>query len=132
MGPKPTVGALAAHFRDRAPNVAATYAALLRAGASGLLAFEGPDDQWRPLGGLNPFGPLSVSIAEVEHEGVALIRKIRASYPAIKTMLVSNYAEAQAAAVAEGALPGFGKREIGTPRVNELLRNALKLEQPQP
>jgi len=67
-----------------------------------------------------------------EHEGVALIRKIRANYPSIKTMLVSNYPEAQAAAVAEGALPGFGKREIGTPRVNELLRNALRQEQPQP
>jgi len=46
-------------------------------------------------------------------------------------MLVSNYPEAQAAAVAEGALPGFGKREIGTPRVNDLLRNALRQEQPQ-
>ena len=61
-----------------------------------------------------------------EREGVALIRRIRANYPNAKTMLVSNYPEAQAAAVAEGALPGFGKREIGTPRVTELLREALK------
>lgn len=60
-----------------------------------------------------------------EREGVALIRKLRAKYPGVRTMLVSNYAEAQAAAVAEGALPGFGKREIGTPRVSELLRAAL-------
>ena len=60
------------------------------------------------------------------HEGVALLRKIRANYPAVKAMLVSNYPDAQAAAVAEGALPGFGKREIGTPRVAELLRDALK------
>jgi hypothetical protein len=66
-----------------------------------------------------------------EREGVALIRKIRANYPNAKTMLVSNYPEAQAAAIAEGALPGFGKREIGTPKVNELLRNALRQEQPQ-
>jgi hypothetical protein len=66
-----------------------------------------------------------------EREGVALIRKIRALYPNAKTMLVSNYPEAQAAAVAAGALPGFGKREIGTPKVNELLRNALRQEQPQ-
>ena len=66
-----------------------------------------------------------------EREGVALIRKLRANYPGVKTMLVSNYPEAQAAAVAEGALPGFGKREIGTPRVNELLRSALRQEQPQ-
>lgn len=60
------------------------------------------------------------------HEGVVLLRKIRANYPSVKAMLVSNYPEAQAAAVAEGALPGFGKREIGTPRVAELLRDALK------
>jgi hypothetical protein len=66
-----------------------------------------------------------------EREGVALIRKLRANYPGVKTMLVSNYPDAQTAAVAEGALPGFGKREIGSPRVNELLRNALRQEQPQ-
>ena len=67
-----------------------------------------------------------------EDEGVALIRRIRAAYPAVKTMLVSNYPEAQAAAVAEGALPGFGKRDLGTPRVAELLRAALKPAQPAP
>jgi CheY-like chemotaxis protein len=65
------------------------------------------------------------------HEGVELLRKIRANYPAVKAMLVSNYPEAQAAAVTAGAMPGFGKREIGSPRVNELLRNALRQEQPQ-
>ena len=62
----------------------------------------------------------------VEREGVALVRKLRAKYPHVKTMLVSNYPDAQAAAVAAGAMPGFGKREIGTPRVTELLRDALK------
>jgi hypothetical protein len=60
------------------------------------------------------------------HEGVDLLRRIRASYPSVKAMLVSNYPEAQAAAVAEGALPGFGKRELGSPRVAEMLREALK------
>ena len=60
-----------------------------------------------------------------EQEGVALIRRIRAAYPHVKTMLVSNYPDAQAAAVAEGALPGFGKRELNTPRVAELIREAL-------
>ena len=66
-----------------------------------------------------------------EEEGVALIRKLRAAYPGLKTMLVSNYPEAQAAAVAEGALPGFGKREMTSPRVAELLREALKSSQPK-
>ena len=60
-----------------------------------------------------------------DHEGVALIRRLRAKYPNVKAMLVSNYPEAQAAAVAEGALPGFGKRELGTPKVAELIRDAL-------
>ncbi|HEV2295816.1 MAG TPA: hypothetical protein VGR35_18350 [Tepidisphaeraceae bacterium] len=58
-------------------------------------------------------------------EGVALIRKLRTRHPAVKMMLVSNYPEAQAAAIAAGALPGFGKREIGTPRVSQVLREAL-------
>lgn len=58
-------------------------------------------------------------------EGVAVIRKLRPEYPNVKMMLVSNFPEAQAAAVAEGALPGFGKRELNSPRVAELVRAAL-------
>jgi hypothetical protein len=60
-----------------------------------------------------------------DDEGVAVMRKLRPHYPGLKMMLVSNYPEAQAAAVAEGALPGFGKRELNTPRVQELIRDAL-------
>jgi DNA-binding NtrC family response regulator len=63
-----------------------------------------------------------------EHEGVAVIRKLRRHHPGVKMMLVSNYPEAQAAAVAEGALPGFGKRDLSTPRVAELIRDALAAE----
>jgi len=60
-----------------------------------------------------------------DHEGVGLIRKLRAAHPTIKMMLVSNYPDAQAAAEAAGAVPGFGKREIGTKRVAEVIREAL-------
>jgi len=60
-----------------------------------------------------------------DSEGVDLIRKLRAKHPSVKMMLVSNYPEAQAAAVAAGGLPGFGKREIGTPRVTNVIREAL-------
>ncbi len=60
-----------------------------------------------------------------DDEGVNLIRKLRSAHPTVKTMLVSNYPEAQAAAIAAGAMPGFGKREIGTKRVAEVLREAL-------
>ena len=58
-------------------------------------------------------------------EGVDIIRKLRSQYPNVKMMLVSNYPDAQAAAVAEGALPGFGKRELNTPKVAEMIREAL-------
>ena len=60
-----------------------------------------------------------------EDEGVEVIRKLRAVYPNVKMMLVSNYPDAQAAAVAEGALPGFGKRELNSPKVAEMIRAAL-------
>lgn len=57
--------------------------------------------------------------------GVDVIRKLKLTMPAQKMMLVSNYPDAQQAAEAAGALPGFGKREIGTPRVIKLLQDAL-------
>ena len=60
-----------------------------------------------------------------EPEGVKLIQALHAGHPHLKMMLVSNYPDAQAAAEAAGALPGFGKREVGSKRVTELLRDAL-------
>ncbi|HET6248440.1 MAG TPA: hypothetical protein VFE47_12130 [Tepidisphaeraceae bacterium] len=60
-----------------------------------------------------------------EQEGIAMIRKLRHSYPNVRMMLVSNYPEAQAAAVAAGALPGFGKRDLGSARVKEMLKAAI-------
>ena len=62
--------------------------------------------------------------------GVDAIKRLRTTHPNLKTMLVSNYADAQAAAVANGALPGFGKREIGSPRVIEVLKGALTSDAP--
>lgn len=63
-----------------------------------------------------------------EEEGVEVIRRLRAQHPELKMMLVSNYPESQTQAVEAGALPGFGKREIGSARVTELLREALAQE----
>jgi len=57
--------------------------------------------------------------------GVSLVKRLRASHPGLKLMLVSNYVDSQTAAVQAGALPGFGKREIGTPRVIKLLKDAI-------
>ena len=63
-----------------------------------------------------------------EEEGVAVIRRLRAQYPNLKMMLVSNFADAQTAAVKAGALPGFGKKDIGSSRVAHVLRDALATE----
>ena len=60
--------------------------------------------------------------------GVDVIRAYLKAYPNTKFMLVSNYPEAQTAAVAAGGLPGFGKRELGQPRVQELIRSALETQ----
>lgn len=60
--------------------------------------------------------------------GVEMIRILKPRYPHVKMMLVSNHADAQAAAVAAGALPGFGKRQIGSPQVRQLLRDAVASE----
>jgi two-component system chemotaxis response regulator CheY len=60
-----------------------------------------------------------------DEAGLELIRKLRTDRSALRLMLVSNYAHVQAEAVALGALPGFGKREIGSPRVTQILRSAL-------
>jgi two-component system, chemotaxis family, chemotaxis protein CheY len=61
-------------------------------------------------------------------QGVGVINALRPTQPSLKMMLISNYPDAQQAAVAAGALPGFGKREMGTPRVTQLLRDALSVD----
>ena len=60
-----------------------------------------------------------------EEKGVDVIRRLRAEHPELKMMLVTNYPDVQQAAITAGALPGFGKREIGSPRVVQLLKDAL-------
>jgi len=60
-----------------------------------------------------------------QHTGVDLLRDLKTRYPQVKAMLVSNYADAQEAALAEGALPGFGKRDIGSKRVKQVIQSAL-------
>ncbi len=59
--------------------------------------------------------------------GVDLIRQIKAD-EALQTtpiLLVSNYADAQEEATAAGAVPGFGKAELGRPAMLERVRPLL-------
>ena len=61
-----------------------------------------------------------------EENGIALIRRLKKEHAGAKFMLVSNYAEAQNAAVAVGALTGFGKKDIGTAAARTLIKTALE------
>jgi hypothetical protein len=61
-----------------------------------------------------------------DRRGVDMIRRLRPHHPQLKFKLISNYADAQESAIAAGALRGFGKREIGSPKVSQLLREALE------
>lgn len=58
--------------------------------------------------------------------GIDLIRSLSESDDAPAMMLVSNYADAQEQAVAAGALPGFGKSEVGDPATMERLKESLE------
>ncbi|HUB25496.1 MAG TPA: hypothetical protein VL992_08690 [Tepidisphaeraceae bacterium] len=57
--------------------------------------------------------------------GVELIRSLHGLHPGLKTMLVSNLPDAQAQARAAGAIPGFGKSDLGKPAVVAALKEAL-------
>jgi DNA-binding NtrC family response regulator len=57
--------------------------------------------------------------------GLDLIRDLLASGDVGSVMLISNYADAQEAAVALGAKRGFGKSALSRPESAELLKQSL-------
>lgn len=61
-------------------------------------------------------------------DGMAIVKAIQAdaALSSIPVILVSNYADAQSAAVAAGALPGFGKSDIGSEEAIAKLAAVLK------
>lgn len=72
-------------------------------------------------------------IFEDQSEGMELIRTMKGD-PAlarIPVMMVSNFPEAQQAAVAAGAEPGFGKARLGKSDMLELIAKYLPKKQPQ-
>jgi CheY-like chemotaxis protein len=60
-------------------------------------------------------------------DGMEIIRQIKADprHAAIPVMLITNYPEHQAAAIAEGAIYGFGKRELASRETHERLAQVL-------
>ncbi len=59
-----------------------------------------------------------------EDEGVDLIRRLNERPNPPLMMLVSNYADAQGDAEDAGALPGFGKSDLGSPQATRRLTQA--------
>jgi len=57
--------------------------------------------------------------------GVDLISRLSEVEAPPKLMLISNYADAQQQAEEAGALPGFGKAQIGSAEATATLRDAL-------
>jgi hypothetical protein len=57
--------------------------------------------------------------------GVDLIRYVRRRHPGHHVMLVSDLPDAQTRAVEAGALPGFGKADMGSPKLIEAVRRGL-------
>jgi len=62
--------------------------------------------------------------------GIDLIKSLAKRPAKPKMVLISNYADAQQSAVAAGALPGFGKSELGSAKTTELLRKLAAVAQP--
>jgi hypothetical protein len=61
-------------------------------------------------------------------DGIELIRALAGSHA--RTMLISNFHEAQTAAEAAGALPGFGKSAMYAESTKQRLRSALGIAVP--
>ena len=58
--------------------------------------------------------------------GVDIIRELRKQYPDQKAILVSDFEEAQEEAAEAGALPGFGKADIDSPKFIRAIQSALE------
>ena len=66
-------------------------------------------------------------LAMTNSDGLELINKIKSddALSSVPVMLVSNYAEAQAQAIAAGAEPGFGKSELADDQTRQKLAAIL-------
>jgi len=58
-------------------------------------------------------------------KGLDIVRSLCRDFPGAKVMLVSDYPDAQEEAARAGALPGFGKQDIGSPKLTDTVRKAI-------
>ena len=63
-----------------------------------------------------------------QSSGLELVSGLIAAIPQTPVMLVSDFEEAQAAAIEQGAARGFGKRDFDTPETLERLRDIVGSE----
>ena len=59
-------------------------------------------------------------------EGVELIQELQQMHPDVKIMLVSDRPDAQEEAKRAGAIDGFGKADLGSGKIADILKCALK------
>jgi len=90
---------------------------------------HGPDDALAHLR-REPFALVLVNrkLDADASDGLPIVKAIKAD-PAladVPVMLVSNYADAQQAAIATGAIAGFGKAELGRRETEDKLRAVLE------
>ena len=64
-------------------------------------------------------------------QGLELVTRLQSERPETPTMLISNYADAQQAAVKSGALPGFGKSQLGDAALVQRLSELLSAQEPK-
>jgi CheY-like chemotaxis protein len=110
------------------PDHATIRSFLARNFACEVLLAHGPDDTIKQLTD-GPFDLVLVNrkLDRDNSDGIEVIRRIKAD-PAtadVPVMLVTNYPEHQDAAVAAGALRGFGKLEFAAPETRARLAALL-------
>jgi len=59
-------------------------------------------------------------------EGVELMHELQQIHPDVKMMLISDRPDAQARARRAGAIDGFGKADLGSGKIADILKIALK------
>ena len=97
--------------------------------AARVLSADGPDDALAVL--RREFCDLVLVNRQLDadgSDGMEVLRRLKAAadLASIPVMLVSNYPEAQQAATAAGAEPGFGKRDLDNPETRRKLARFLE------
>jgi CheY-like chemotaxis protein len=89
---------------------------------------HGPDDALEQLrGGRLDLVLVNRKLDQDYSDGIEIIRRVKAEpgIAGVPIMLISNYPEHQAAAVAAGAVQGFGKLEFEQPETREKIAAIL-------